>query len=86
MNGKKGRPKALKKPAPKVAKKMPDDAWTIKEIQESRDRSKHAKYKIAARVVDFYPSSVEDFVMLHCTNCKNEYVFYHATACICTLL
>ena len=53
---------------------IPDDTWTIKDMQESRDASKHAKYKVVTRVVDYYPDSIENFVMLRCTNCEDEYV------------
>ena len=53
---------------------LPDNAWFIKDMQKSRDPLKPAKYQVIARVMDYYPDSIENFVILRCTNCEDKYV------------
>ena len=57
-----------KKPA---IQRMPGTT-TLRELEKVHPAAGPAKFLVVARVVDYHPENIEDFVSLYCSSCDRE--------------
>lgn len=62
-------PREAKKPA--APQRLPKTTC-VRDLQKVHPDSAPGKYLLLARVVDYWPENIEDFVSLYCSNCQQE--------------
>ncbi|GJE87059.1 hypothetical protein PsYK624_031420 [Phanerochaete sordida] len=63
---------AVRKKQKEPAKERPRHTVTLRQLHSLHDGSKPMWYRVVARVVDFFPHDIKNWVVLHCTGCDKD--------------
>ncbi len=62
----------IQEPKKRIVPQRLPKTTCVRDLQKVHPDSAPGKYLLLARVVDYWPENVEDFVSLYCSNCQQE--------------